>query len=224
MKLVRYSDLSVLPWKNGAGIRRDVAQGKFKRNRNNIAGSPEVVAEVGWLISIADLNEDAQFSNYPEVDRWFLPISDGWLTLVFDADGKPLPVELTETSPVHEFSGARNVRCVLHDGPMKALNVMTHGGETQVTVDRLRLQSSTWVTLPSSQDEEIGFLIITKGVCRVKSDAWSGPLAKLNSLLNDTGAPETFELSPLESTEVVIVKIKLGLVGAVTQHELSVTG
>jgi uncharacterized protein len=224
MKLVRYSDLNVLPWKNGAGIRRDVAQGKFQSNRTSSTKSTGTLAEVVWLISIADLNEDAQFSNYPEVDRWFLPISNGWLTLVFDAGGKPLPVELTETSPVHEFSGASNVRCVLHDGPMKALNVMTHGGETQVSVERLRLQSSTWVTLPSSQDREIGFLIVTNGVCRVKSDTWSGPLAKLNSLLNDTGGPETFELSPLESTEVVIVKIKLGSVGVVAPHELSVTG
>jgi environmental stress-induced protein Ves len=203
-----------MPWKNGAGIRRDVVHSKHQN-----AGS-----EGSWLISIADLNENAQFSNYPDVTRWFLPISRGWVTLMFDAEGTPLPVEMTETSPAHEFSGASDVRCVLHDGPMKALNVMTHGSAVAVTLDRVRLQSSTWLTLPSSSDGEVSFLIVTDGVCRVKSDVWSGPVAKLNSLVNDSGKPETFELSPLESTEIVIVKIKLKPPETSAPHELSVTG
>jgi environmental stress-induced protein Ves len=214
MRLIRYSDLTVMPWKNGAGVRRDVVHSKHQNT-----GS-----DGGWLISIADLNENAQFSNYPDVTRWFLPISRGWVTLVLDADGTELPVELTETSPAHEFSGAINVRCVLHDGPMKALNVMTHGSRTAVSLERVRLQSSTWLTLPSSQEGEVSFLIVTDGVCRVKSDAWSGPVAKLNSLINDSGKPETFELNPLESTEIVIVKIKLKPLEASTPHEPTVTG
>jgi environmental stress-induced protein Ves len=203
-----------MPWKNGAGIRRDVVHSK---HQNTSSGG-------GWLISIADLNENAQFSNYPDVTRWFLPISRGRVTLVFDDDGTQLPVELTETSPAHQFSGSSNVRCVLHDGPMKALNVMTHGGTAAVNLERLRLQSSTWLTLPASQEGEASFLIVTDGVCRVKSDVWSGPVAKLNSLVNDSGQPETFELNPLESTEIVIVKIGLKPLETSAPHELSVTG
>jgi environmental stress-induced protein Ves len=214
MRFIRYSDLTVMPWKNGAGIRRDVVHSK---HQNTSSGG-------GWLISIADLNENAQFSNYPDVTRWFLPISRGRVTLVFDDDGTQLPVELTETSPAHQFSGSSNVRCVLHDGPMKALNVMTHGGTAAVNLERLRLQSSTWLTLPASQEGEASFLIVTDGVCRVKSDVWSGPVAKLNSLVNDSGQPETFELNPLESTEIVIVKIGLKPLETSAPHELSVTG
>jgi environmental stress-induced protein Ves len=205
MKLVRYSDLSVMPWKNGAGVRRDVVQAK-----HSIAG-----VDAGWLISIA------QFSSYPDVKRWFLPISAGWVTLMFEDKGTPIPVELTEASPVHEFSGSDTVRCELHKGPMKALNVMTYGSAAKVSVERVRLHSSTWLTLGSTPDGEVGFLIVTDGVCRVKSDVWSGPVAKLNSLVNDSGKSETFEISPLDSTEVVIVKIKLG---TQAPHDGGVTG
>lgn len=214
MRFIRYSDLTVMPWKNGAGIRRDVVHSKHQNT-----GS-----DGGWLISIADLNENAQFSNYSGVTRWFLPISQGSVTLVFNDNGTELPVELTETSPAHEFSGSSDVRCVLHGGPLKALNVMAHGGTAGVSLERARLQSSTWLTLPSSQEGEVSFLIVTGGVCRVKSDVWSGPVAKLNSLINDSGQPETFELNPLESTEIVIVKIKLKPLETSAPHERSVTG
>jgi uncharacterized protein len=199
MKLIRYSDLAVLPWKNGAGIRRDVAQGHVQ-----LEGQ-----EVTWLLSIADLNEDAQFSSYPDITRWFAPITTGWITLNFFDGANTIPVELTEISPAHKFSGDAKVSCVLHDGPMKALNIMTSAANPDVTIQRLKLADTTWVTLPSTPQGVISMLFVSNGVCRVKSDTWSGPVAKFNTLVNTTGSGETFEISPLDSTNIILATIKL---------------
>jgi uncharacterized protein len=199
MKLIRYSDLAVLPWKNGAGIRRDVMQGRYQADD----------IDTTWLVSIADLNENAAFSIYPGISRWLTPISKGWMTLNFDDNGITMPVELTDESPAHNFSGESSVHCVLHDGPMKALNVMTSGDDAIVEMTKLQLTDSSWITLPSSQDGDVSLLTVIRGVCRVKSDTWSGPVATLNSLANDTGQDEKFEINPVDTAEVVIATIKL---------------
>jgi uncharacterized protein len=199
MKLIRYSDLAVLPWKNGAGIRRDVMQGRYQADN----------VDTTWLISIADLNENAAFSIYPGISRWLTPITKGWMTLNFDDNGITMPVELTDESPVYNFSGESSVHCVLRDGPMKALNVMTSGDDAIVEMTKLQLIDSSWITLPSSQSGDVSLLTVTRGVCRVKSDTWSGPVATLNSLANDSGQDENFEIHPVDTAEVVIATIKL---------------
>jgi environmental stress-induced protein Ves len=197
MKLIRYSDLSVLPWKNGLGIRRDIAQGRIQAAN----------ADSTWLVSIADLNENTLFSTYPGTSRWFLPISNGWITLNFETDGIVMPVELSEDSPAHQFSGDAAVHCLLHDGPMKALNVMVHGDDVLVETSKTKITHTQQIVLPSKQDGSVSFLTVIGGVCRVKSDTWSGPVATWNSLVNDSGQDETFEISPVDATEIVIATI-----------------
>jgi environmental stress-induced protein Ves len=202
MKLIRYSDLAVLPWRNSAGIRRDLAKGSITLDDG---------VEVSWLASIADLNDDVHFSSYPGVTRWFLPISKGWLTLNLERDGNHLPVELSEISPAHQFSGEVKAHCQLHDGPMKALNIMSNSDKSTVVFKRMAIIDTTWLTLKSNGPHEVSFLLVTRGVCRVSSDAWSGPVVKLNSLVNDSGSDETFEISPVEASEIVVTTIKLAM-------------
>jgi environmental stress-induced protein Ves len=197
MKLIRYSDLAVLPWKNGLGIRRDIAQGRFQAAN----------ADSTWLVSIADLNENTLFSTYPGTSRWFLPISNGWITLNFDLDGIVMPVELSDDSPAHKFAGDATVHCLLHDGPMKALNVMVHGDDVMVETSKTKIAGTQQISLPSNQDGSVSFLTVIGGVCRVKSDAWSGPVATWNSLVNDSGQDERFEISPVDATEIVVATI-----------------
>jgi uncharacterized protein len=197
MKLIRYSDLAVLPWKNGLGVRRDIAQGRFH------------AADIDstWLVSIADLNENTLFSTYPGTSRWFLPISKGWITLNFDLDGIVMPVELAEDSPAHLFSGDATVHCLLHDGPVKALNVMVHGEGVNVETTKQKIFGTQQISLPSNQAGCVSLLMVVGGVCRVKSDTWAGPVATWNSLVNDSGQDEIFEISPIEATEIVIMTI-----------------
>jgi environmental stress-induced protein Ves len=197
MKLIRYTDLPALPWKNGLGIRRDIAQGRYQSGD----------LDTTWLVSIADLNENTLFSTYPGTMRWFLPISTGWVTLNFDLDGVAMPVELSHDSPTHQFSGDSSVHCILRDGPMKALNVMVSSDDVVLDTSKSRILETTQVTLPSNQDGSVSILIVIDGVCRVRSDTWSGPVATLNSLVNDSGQNETFEISSFGAAEIVIATI-----------------
>jgi environmental stress-induced protein Ves len=199
MKLIRYSDLSVLAWKNGLGVRRDIAHGRYQTDD----------IDTSWLVSISDLNENALFSIYPGTRRWFLPITKGWVTLNFDIGGIIMPVEMSEDSPAHEFSGDATVHCLLHDGPMKALNVMANADDVVVKITKTKLSDKGIFSLSSSPNGNISILTVTSGVCRVNSDAWSGPVATWNSLVNDSGQSESFEVSPVQSAEIVITTIKL---------------
>jgi environmental stress-induced protein Ves len=199
MKFIRYSDLAVSPWKNGLGIRRDIAEGCHQINNQPSR----------WLASIADVDESTQLSTCPGISRWFMPLSKGWLTLTVEADGTTMPVELTEDSPAHRFSGDASVHCFLHDGPMKTLNIGTENDETIVEISKIPVAKRTNVTLASCPEGSVSFLTVTNGVCKVESDSWSGSVAKWNSLFNDSGQTERFELIPTELTEVVITTIKI---------------
>ena len=62
-QLVPASTLVPTPWRNGLGIRREIAA------RAHSDGS------LAWDVSIATLAQDAAFSHYPECDRIFTPLS-----------------------------------------------------------------------------------------------------------------------------------------------------
>jgi environmental stress-induced protein Ves len=199
MKLIRYSDLIVAPWKNGLGIRRDLARGCYQDDN----------FDTNWLVSIADVNESTQLSTCPGISRWFMPITKGWVTLTVDLDGISIPVELTEDSPAHRFTGDATVHCLLRDGPMKTLNIGVEGKNSVVEISKIPIQAATQITLPSNENGKFSFLTVINGNCKVKGDSWSGSVAIWNSLMNESGQSESFEISPTEATELVIATIKL---------------
>ncbi len=199
MKLLRYSDLEVQPWKNGAGIRRDLAHGRYKADD----------VDASWMMSLADISANADFSHYQGVTRWFLPITTGWITLNFQRDGIDFPVELHGESPPHKFSGEDKVNAVLHNGPIKALNLMTTDANANVDVQRITLTESQKITMPSDQHGGVSLMMVSSGVCSVTGDTWSGPVAKLNSLVNDSGKSELIEVSPYDWTEIIIATIQM---------------
>jgi environmental stress-induced protein Ves len=199
MKFIRYSDLQVLPWKNGLGIRRDIAKGCHQVNS----------FDVNWLAAIVDLNENSQLSSYPGASRWFLPLSDGWLTLSVELNGLAIPVELTQNSPPHQFSGDASVYFQLHDGPMKALTVTTQGRDILVDISKMPIDTVTTINLDSNAIGEASFITTVKGGCKVNGESWSGTVSLWSSLLNDSGQSESIEISPVGATEIVIAKFKL---------------
>ena len=73
IRIVPFVALPTSRWKNGAGIKRDIAEGKLGDGRT------------GWTFGVADIEGDAPFSCFPDTDRWFLPVSAG---LVFIIEGK----------------------------------------------------------------------------------------------------------------------------------------
>ena len=95
-------------WRNGAGWTREIATGPG-------------AGEWGWRLSIAEIEQDAPFSQFPGVERELVLLTGNGLRLRFD-DG-----EMRELQPPHErmrFAGERIVHGELVDGPTQDFNLM----------------------------------------------------------------------------------------------------
>jgi len=87
--------------------------------------SPGAEPGFDWRVSIATVECDGDFSPYPGVDRWLMPLSAGGLRLI--EDGELMPVGQHE---VHAFPGERAVTSVGVTEPTLDLNLMVRRGET----------------------------------------------------------------------------------------------
>jgi environmental stress-induced protein Ves len=91
-------------WRNGAGSTRQL-----------------VDDPAGWRLSVAELEQDADFSDFPGLDRIFLPLVD--VVLHIDGERRPVP-----HGTATEFSGEASVAVELIAGAGRAVNLMTARG------------------------------------------------------------------------------------------------
>lgn len=111
--LVRASALTPSPWPNGRGVTRDVV-----RHETASGG-------IDWLVSIADLEEDAAFSHFPGIDRVFTLVAGGPVDLTL-GDDPPMRCHLLAPSC---FPGDRPTTCTMRGiGPSRALNLFVDRG------------------------------------------------------------------------------------------------
>ena len=106
-RIVRIADIPPTPWPNGKGVTRDLARTTGPDGR------------LDWLVTIADLTEDAPFSHISGVDRVFTPIEGGEVELTID--GHPALCRLLV--PTH-FPGDRPTAMRMLGGPARAFNLM----------------------------------------------------------------------------------------------------
>ncbi|MGW7533279.1 HutD/Ves family protein [Amycolatopsis sp. NPDC054798] len=108
------SEVTPVPWRNGAGTTRELAVGTDRSG------------ETQWRISVADLLEDAPFSAFPGIDRLFTAL--GPLRLTVNGTTTDL-----ERGGQLRFAGEDTVTVAL-DQPTRALNVMTRRGRYRAEV------------------------------------------------------------------------------------------
>jgi environmental stress-induced protein Ves len=99
-------------WKNGQGTSYD------------IASAPEDARWDGliWRLSIADIERDAAFSEFPGIDRTFVAIAGGGLTL--EPEGHA-PIAVPGLHEPVSFPGDWRMNCRLRAGPARAFNVFS---------------------------------------------------------------------------------------------------
>lgn len=109
---VRLDDVFPQPWRNGAGMARELLAWPHREN---------------WKarIALAEIDRDAPFSAWPGVTRWFAVASGGGVKLRVDAHGH----SLRSDSPPFRFDGGAKVECDLLAGPVQAFNLMLAGDE-----------------------------------------------------------------------------------------------
>jgi uncharacterized protein len=133
--VVRFTELTAVPWRNGGGVTREVA---------SAGGSgPQ---SFDWRISIADVNGAGPFSTFPGVDR---------IVTVVEGEGMDLVVDGVEhVLGLHEpfsFDGASRTSCSRIAGPVRDLNVMTRNDRLSATVAIRDLSETRPIAVDGSQ-------------------------------------------------------------------------
>jgi environmental stress-induced protein Ves len=123
MRILRASERTAVPWKNGGGTTSEVAA--FPQG----AGFDDF----GWRISIANIARGGPFSRFPGIDRT-LAMLHGRVTLTIEGQGA---VPLSPDMPPVSFAGDVATAAELIGGPATDLNVMTRRGAFTARVTRL---------------------------------------------------------------------------------------
>jgi environmental stress-induced protein Ves len=173
------------PWKNGAGLTREIAR-----------GGPHGV-DFDWRISLAEVARDAPFSAFPGVDRCIVLLRGAGMTLK-SADGS-VDHRLSEPLVPFHFSGDVALDATLAGGASSDFNVMTRRGHLRSEVSCHREAS----TLPGAL---ITLLLCAEGEWVVETDdepqrleplqalLWREPLASVKVWPSVAGTPSSILL------------------------------
>jgi environmental stress-induced protein Ves len=133
--VVRFADLTPVPWRNGGGVTREVASGG--------GTGPQ---DFDWRVSIAEVGEAGPFSTFPGVDR---------IITVLDGEGMDLVIDGVEhVLGPHEplsFDGASRTECSRLRGPVRDLNVMTRRDRLTASVAIRDLSETRPIAIEGSQ-------------------------------------------------------------------------
>lgn len=127
-KVVSPTDLIEKLWPNGKGVTRDVF------------GKTLPDGKMDWLISIADLTADADFSYFKGIDRIFTLLEGDGIKLVFN-EGPPLCCH--PLVPVF-FSGETPVRCRVSASTGRAFNVFSRKSGPRMEVSAAAMPESSF--------------------------------------------------------------------------------
>lgn len=132
VRVLRAGEQRRMRWKNGLGWTHELAR--------EPAGEAEAFA---WRVSVAEVDADCEFSEFPGVDRSILVLVGGGMEL--RAGGAP--VSLFADGPGLAFAGEAGGQCRLLAGPTRDFNVMTRRGVYTHTLARARLDASLALAL-----------------------------------------------------------------------------
>ena len=130
--IFRFSELTPRPWPNGRGVTRDVA------SKKSSDGSYD------WIISIAEIVEDAEFSHYEGCNRILTLVGQNPIDLHIDGLS---PLRCDPLAPVH-FPGDKPTRCTLAGGSSRAFNVVVQRERMLGAVSSIRIAGNHKTVLP----------------------------------------------------------------------------
>ncbi|WP_306333700.1 HutD family protein [Streptomyces sp. KL118A] len=139
--VLRWSAYRSVPWKNGGGITREVADG------------------ADWRVSVADVAGDGAFSVFPGLDRVITPVEGGGMVLT--VDGTPWPVgPLTPFA----FPGDAATDCRVTAGAVRNLNVMTRRGRATAQVEIVTVTAAQETGTACAAGETLLVMAVTEGI------------------------------------------------------------
>ena len=118
--------LTAQPWKNGAGLTREIA----------IGPRGACTADFDWRISLAEVAGDAPFSAFPGIDRCITLLRGAGMRLA-SVDGT-VDHRLNQPLAPFRFSGDLALNATLLGGACSDFNVMTRRGAWSAEVSIIR--------------------------------------------------------------------------------------
>ncbi|MEO8807401.1 MAG: HutD family protein [Burkholderiaceae bacterium] len=174
------------PWKNGAGITREIAIGPKG------AGA----SDFDWRFSLAEVERDAPFSAFPGVDRCIVLLRGAGMRL--RSDGGELDHRLDRQLVPFHFSGDTPLSATLIDGPSSDFNVMTRRGgwTSEVTTHHHRFEPA---------EADVTLLLCNEGEWLVAS-ASQRSLGPMQALLWRGPSPR-ISVSPQSAGALLLVRL-----------------
>lgn len=107
--VIRYDDHTLVPWKNGQGVTREIA---LARNGSGFL----------WRLSIASVDRTGPFSDFSGYDRAIMLLEGDGMILDFGDHGRAV---VTQAFTPHRFDGGWTTHATLLGGALTDFNVMT---------------------------------------------------------------------------------------------------
>jgi uncharacterized protein len=171
VKILRTSDRTRTPWKNGGGTTTEVA----------VYPPGAGFDDFGWRVSIADVRQGGPFSLFPGIDRC-LAVLEGEMSLTI-ADGAPVVV--SPGTPPALFSGDDRTDAILTGGAVVDLNVMTRRNVFAAKVSKQALMNATTLKAATTS------ITLALSEFAIGSHA----LGKRDAVFTETGEEVTFPAS-----------------------------
>ncbi|MES2101444.1 MAG: HutD family protein [Pseudomonadota bacterium] len=174
------------PWKNGAGLTREIAFGGAS------------AAQFDWRISLAEVARDAPFSAFPGVDRCIVLLRGAGMRLRSARGAIEPAIDHALTTPLapFRFPGDVALDATLVDGACSDFNVMTRRGvfRSAVTCER----SAT-----ALRGGDVTLLLCSVGEWQVGGDE-SSTLAPMQALLWRASV-ESLRVAPSSDASALLV-------------------
>ncbi|WP_329438514.1 HutD family protein [Streptomyces canus] len=152
---LRWSEYRRVPWKNGAGITREVASGTVKAP----TASAEITDGFDWRVSVADVDAGGPFSAFPGIDRVITLVEGEGMVLTVDGTAHPVG----PLSPF-AFSGDAATDCRLEAGAVRNVNVMTRRSRATATVRIVSVAASREAEMACAAGETLLVMAVTEGI------------------------------------------------------------
>jgi len=180
------------PWKNGAGLTREVAVHPQNASPDNF----------DWRLSVAVIGRNAPFSEFPGIDRCIVLLRGAGMRLR-SAD-LAVDERLSRAHQAFRFSGDTPLTASLINGPTLDLNVMARRG-------RCRFEVSSHSGRTEAGPASAGLLLCSQGEWRVDGPALPEALTvgSLQALLWRRGLPAVRAEPLLPDSVLLVVQLRL---------------
>jgi len=199
MRVLRADEYRSMPWRNGGGETAEVAIGP--------AGA--TIQDFDWRVSMARVEADGPFSNFPGKDRMLMILRGDGIKLLIADDA---PVDLTRESEPIAFSGDASARATLLGGAVIDLNVMTDRTRLTHTVRRIVARRRTELAV----DAPLALLVCAEGELQIETpgggNASAVELMGLDALLLER-EPNTLSIFTHGSALAYLIEIRGRIVG-----------